>query len=58
MTKFYTKDYGLTAVQLEDKYSPDGDGGAPRLHSPRLENCSVPGGNYLWILGLAGLQTW
>jgi hypothetical protein len=29
MTKFYTKDYGLSAEQLDAKYNPDGDGEHP-----------------------------
>lgn len=35
MTKFYTKDYDLTAVQLDDKYNSDGDGEHPGF--PRSE---------------------
>ena len=27
--KFYTKDYGLLAEQLDDKYNPEGDGYHP-----------------------------
>lgn len=29
MTKFYTKDYGLTAEHRDFKYSPDGEGEHP-----------------------------
>jgi hypothetical protein len=29
MTEWYIKDYGLSPLQLEAKYAPDGDGGHP-----------------------------